>query len=226
MVVERQPVDHLIHRLAPGSELLAIQPAHFQASPQTFRRRVVPAVARATHRRQHAVAQRSDWPCTGAVASGLMDAYLPNTAAFQSEATIQAPSQTRAQREPLSPTDLLATHRFVADSPSGRLVLGPGRCPGLERPPVPALRPVASQSAGPGGAGAPVVPFTAAPRRPCAGPAAVARLCAEVRCRRSTPQSQFRPLKSPRGPSLPPVQDPLHRAWLAGRSGSWATSSA
>jgi len=44
VVVERQPVDDLIHRLAVGSEPLAVQPAHFQAAPQAVRGRIVPAV--------------------------------------------------------------------------------------------------------------------------------------------------------------------------------------
>ena len=44
MVVERQPVDHLIHGLAPRGEALAIQPADFQAAPQALGRDIVPAV--------------------------------------------------------------------------------------------------------------------------------------------------------------------------------------
>ena len=45
MVVERQPVDDLVHRLVLGGELLAVQATHFQAAPQAFGRRIVPAVA-------------------------------------------------------------------------------------------------------------------------------------------------------------------------------------
>lgn len=69
MVVERQPVDHFVHRVALRGEFLAIQPAHFQATPQTLCGRIVPAVPLATHRAAHAVAgQRgleltAAWPC-------------------------------------------------------------------------------------------------------------------------------------------------------------------
>ena len=56
VVVERQPVDDLIHRLALCGESLAVQAANFQAAPQALGGRIVPAVALATHRRAHAVA--------------------------------------------------------------------------------------------------------------------------------------------------------------------------
>ena len=56
MVVKRQPVDDLVHGLALRGEGLAVQPAHLEVPPQAFRRRIVPAVALAAHRRLHAVA--------------------------------------------------------------------------------------------------------------------------------------------------------------------------
>ena len=56
VVVERQPVNHLVHRLASGCKSLTVQPAHFQSTPQALRGRVVPAVAFAAHRAFHAVA--------------------------------------------------------------------------------------------------------------------------------------------------------------------------
>ena len=59
MIVERQPIDHLVHRLPPGVELTALQAADFQRSPQAFGRRVVPAIAFAAHRTAHAVASQN-----------------------------------------------------------------------------------------------------------------------------------------------------------------------
>ena len=37
IVVERQPVNHLINRLPVGYKLLQVQPAHLHSTPQTFR---------------------------------------------------------------------------------------------------------------------------------------------------------------------------------------------
>ena len=60
MVVERQPVDHFVHRLASRGKSPAVQATHLQAAPQALGRGIVPAVALATHRTAHAVAgQRS-----------------------------------------------------------------------------------------------------------------------------------------------------------------------
>jgi hypothetical protein len=56
MVIERQPVDDLAHSLALRGEPLAVQASDFQATPQAFRRRILPAVCLAAHRRTHAVA--------------------------------------------------------------------------------------------------------------------------------------------------------------------------
>ncbi len=40
MVVERQPVDHLVHRLALRGEALAVQAPHLQAAPQALGGRI------------------------------------------------------------------------------------------------------------------------------------------------------------------------------------------
>ena len=56
VVVERQPVDDLVHGVAPGLEAFAVQPAHLEGAPQAFRGRIVPAVCLAAHRAAHAVA--------------------------------------------------------------------------------------------------------------------------------------------------------------------------
>ena len=49
VVVERQPVNHLIHRLSAGCKPLSVQPADLQATPQALCWGVVPAVSLATH---------------------------------------------------------------------------------------------------------------------------------------------------------------------------------
>ena len=58
VVVERQPFDHFVHRLALCGEALAVQPAHLQAAPRALGGRIVPAVALAGHRGLHAVARQ------------------------------------------------------------------------------------------------------------------------------------------------------------------------
>lgn len=59
VVVERHPVNHLVHRLPAGLEFPAIQAPHFQATPEAFRGCVVPAVALAAHGAFHLVAGQS-----------------------------------------------------------------------------------------------------------------------------------------------------------------------
>ncbi len=64
VVVKRQPVNHLIHRLPAGCKPLSVQAADLQATPQASCGSVVaqpqgsPAVALAAHRALHLVAHQ------------------------------------------------------------------------------------------------------------------------------------------------------------------------
>ncbi|SAK98745.1 hypothetical protein AWB75_07208 [Caballeronia catudaia] len=55
MIVEAQPVDHLVHRFATCCKALAKDASALERSPQTLGRRVVPAIASTAHRTAHAV---------------------------------------------------------------------------------------------------------------------------------------------------------------------------
>lgn len=56
VVVERHPVNHLIHGLPAGLKLPTVQSAHFQSAPETLGGRVVPAITLAAHGAFHLVA--------------------------------------------------------------------------------------------------------------------------------------------------------------------------
>ena len=58
VVVERHPVNHLVHGLSAGLEFPAVQTTHFQAAPEALGGRVVPADALAAHRAFHLVARQ------------------------------------------------------------------------------------------------------------------------------------------------------------------------
>ena len=49
VIVEIEPINDFVRRLAPGSKSSAVQSANLQATPQAFRWCVVPAVALAAH---------------------------------------------------------------------------------------------------------------------------------------------------------------------------------
>ena len=55
VIIEVHPADHLVHRRPLRCKAQTVQATHFQRAPQAFGRRVVPAVALATHRAAHAV---------------------------------------------------------------------------------------------------------------------------------------------------------------------------
>ena len=73
MVVERQPVDDLVHGIALRGERLSVQPTHLESAPQTLGRRIVPAVSFATHRRLHAVALERGLEFVAAVLLGFKE---------------------------------------------------------------------------------------------------------------------------------------------------------
>ncbi len=58
VVVERHPVNDFVHGLPARLEFPAVQPTYFQASPEAFRGRVVPAVALAAHGAFHLVSSQ------------------------------------------------------------------------------------------------------------------------------------------------------------------------
>ena len=49
MVVERQPVDHFGHGIAPGGKASSVQPTNLQPAPQARGGRVVPAITLAAY---------------------------------------------------------------------------------------------------------------------------------------------------------------------------------
>ena len=55
MIIEAHPADHLVHRRSARCKAHAVQATYLQRSPQAFGRRVVQAVALATHRAAHSV---------------------------------------------------------------------------------------------------------------------------------------------------------------------------
>ena len=87
MVVKRQPVNYLIHRLPAGCKPLPVQPADLQATPQALRWGVVPAVALAAHRTLHLV--------TGQRALKFMSAVLTATVGMEDKARCWVPSKPR-----------------------------------------------------------------------------------------------------------------------------------
>ena len=56
VVVEREPINDLVHRLSASLERLAIKPPYLEPAPQAFSGGIVPAVALAAHRASHRVA--------------------------------------------------------------------------------------------------------------------------------------------------------------------------
>ena len=58
VVVERHPVNHLVHGLSAGLEFPAVQTTHFQAPPEALSGSVVPTVALAAHQAFHLVARQ------------------------------------------------------------------------------------------------------------------------------------------------------------------------
>jgi hypothetical protein len=91
MVVEHQPIDHLVHGLASCRKAPAVQPADLQSAPQALSGRVVPAVALAAHRGLHLVARKRTLK--------LMAAVLATPVRMEDQPRLRAPSEPcHAQR--------------------------------------------------------------------------------------------------------------------------------
>ena len=56
VVVERHPINHLVHGLSAVLEFPTVQTAHCQSALETLCGRVVPAITLAAHRAFHLVA--------------------------------------------------------------------------------------------------------------------------------------------------------------------------
>lgn len=61
VIVEGDPVDHLVHRGPARRKALAMQARNLQRAPQAFGRGIVPAVALAAHRGAHPQPASSVW---------------------------------------------------------------------------------------------------------------------------------------------------------------------